>query len=73
MYTVKFIQDTEIKGVGTLTAFNSDFSYPKRVNTNIQKEIDDFVLEAKEKFNSLTKKQTEVSPIESSISALLNK
>ena len=64
MWTIKFKQDTDKKGVGTVTAVNGSFIYDDQLNTNNPDKVDAFVLAAKTKFANFETKEAELTTIE---------
>lgn len=73
MWEVKFIQDTEIEGIGTVIASNDGFEYSQRIDTNNEKEIIKFVLEVNENFNNIINKKDNSITIQKKILSYLNK
>ena len=72
MWAIKFNQDTDLKGVGTVTAFQDEIAYSRRVDTTDSKDVDAFCLEAKELYAKIGTGKTEISTVASVIEGVIN-
>lgn len=72
MWKIKFIQDTEIDGIGTLVATNGEVTLRRRVHTSNPAQVDRFVTDAKKLAAKADTDTQTVSQIEASILAQLN-
>jgi len=75
MWTTKFIQDTDVPGVGTLTAVSPDVTFfvSERVDTNDPVAVAEFVAKAKADFASKADKKTNEEAIAEAVAVALNK
>ena len=73
MWNITFKQDTEREGTGTIYAVNGEFVYSQRVDTTSEKDITQFVSNAKEKYGNIEQKKTSIVSIEDTIAAQFNK
>jgi len=71
-WTVKFTQDTETDGLGTLIAMEDDFVYNRRCNTKDKKDVAAFVAEAKADFVAKSSEKQVLIDIITPIEKLLN-
>lgn len=72
-WTLHFEQDTEIPGVGTVTATSdSGARHSGRVDTNTGKGIDDFVAECREIEQRALKMRGDANAVIEKIAAVLN-
>ena len=69
---IKFIQDTNVKGIGTLTVSINGIQHTKRVNANVDKELDTFVAEAKAKASAVEQEKADIETIVTKVSTKLN-
>jgi len=73
MWTTTFNQDTEVEGVGTVTATCDKCIYSRKVDTNDSKDVESFVAEAKEKHSATEQKEEKKATVADIISIELNK
>jgi len=71
-WNIIYKSDTQTDGVGTVTAINGNFDYSRRVDTNNQNDINDFVSTAISKYNSSLAEKNNEDSIAASILALFN-
>ena len=70
---IRFSQDTNVKGIGTLTISINGILHEKRVNTNIEKDVDAFIIEIKDKVSTTEKEKADIDAIIVRVSEMLNK
>jgi hypothetical protein len=72
MWEVKYTQDTEILGVGTVTATNGQTTYSRRVDVRTNADPIAFVNEAKALDTNISQRQTKITEIETAMALRLN-
>jgi hypothetical protein len=70
-WAVTFEQDTDVNGEGTLTATNNGFSFSRRIRTNNETRVNEFVADAKARYAVYATKNADKATIAAAVLAKL--